>query len=80
VDGLTAARAVEGVELFHAGTAMRDGRLVTSGGRVFGVAAHAASLPAALARAYQAAEYIRFEGKHFRKDIGVAAVSHLRAV
>jgi phosphoribosylamine--glycine ligase len=74
VDGLTEARAVEGVELFHAGTALRDGRLVTSGGRVFGVAAQAATLPAALARAYRAAELVQFDGKHYRRDIGAAAM------
>ena len=75
IEGLDAARAVNGVQLFHAGTARRDAQLVTNGGRVFGAAAHAATLPAALARAYQAAELVRFTGKHYRRDIGAAALS-----
>jgi phosphoribosylamine--glycine ligase len=59
-----------GLHVFHAGTAWREGRLVTAGGRVLSVTATAASLPDAIARAYGAIERIRFEGMHFRRDIG----------
>ena len=73
VKGIEAAQAVEGVQLFHAGTALRDSQLVTQGGRVFGVTAQAASLAEALTQVYQAAELVQFKGKHYRRDIGVMA-------
>ncbi|MFN3729436.1 MAG: phosphoribosylamine--glycine ligase [Fimbriimonadaceae bacterium] len=57
------------VHLFHAGTALRDGQLVTSGGRVLGVTAVEATIEDARAAAYQAAECIAFEGKFYRTDI-----------
>ncbi|WP_332815783.1 phosphoribosylamine--glycine ligase [Ramlibacter sp.] len=56
--------------VFHAGTAMKDGRLVTSGGRVLCVTALADSVRAAQQRAYQAVQGIRFEGAQYRRDIG----------
>jgi phosphoribosylamine--glycine ligase len=62
-----------GATVFHSGTAWKDGRLVTAGGRVLSVTATAASLPAAIARAYGAVERIRFDGMHFRRDIGTRA-------
>ncbi len=55
--------------VFHAGTAERDGEVVTNGGRVFTVVGQAASLPEARRRAYASAEAIRFEGKQVRSDI-----------
>ena len=58
------------LHVFHAGTASKDGRLVTAGGRVLSVTATAPTLPDAIARAYAAVEGIRFEGMHFRRDIG----------
>ena len=70
IDGIDAAEAREGVRVFHAGTAERDGKLVTAGGRVLGVTATAADLGAAVARAYEAIGDISFEGMHFRRDIG----------
>jgi len=63
-----------GVNVFHAGTARRDGRLVTSGGRVLGVQALGADVRAAIARAYAGVEQIRFDGMQFRRDIGRKAV------
>jgi len=60
-----------GVEVFHAGTSLADGRLVTSGGRVLGVSAAASSPEDARAAAYAAANAILFEGKAFRSDIGL---------
>ncbi|MBF6569353.1 MAG: phosphoribosylamine--glycine ligase [Candidatus Binataceae bacterium] len=57
------------VKVFHAGTAMRDGLLVTDGGRVLTVTAMADSLRKAVAGAYQAADLIEFEGRQLRRDI-----------
>ena len=73
VDGLTDAELVTGVKVFHAGTQRRGSSIVTSGGRVLGVTAAAASLEAALAKAYDAAGKIRFQGMHYRRDIGAQA-------
>jgi phosphoribosylamine--glycine ligase len=70
ITGLTAAAQVEGVKIFHAGTALLDGALVTAGGRVLGVTAAAPTLDAALDRCYQAASKIHFDGVYYRKDIG----------
>jgi len=56
--------------VFHAGTAVKDGMLVTSGGRVLGVTALGEDLDGAIEKAYVNAAKIEFEGKHFRKDIG----------
>jgi phosphoribosylamine---glycine ligase len=69
ITGIEEANRLEGVQVFHAGTAMKDGRLVTAGGRVLSVAAYASSLPDALAHAYEAINYISFEGMHYRRDI-----------
>jgi phosphoribosylamine--glycine ligase len=70
IDGLDAAEAVPGVRVFHAGTAERDGKLVTAGGRVLGVTATAPALAQAVQRAYEAVGRIRFDGLHYRRDIG----------
>jgi phosphoribosylamine--glycine ligase len=70
IDGIDAAEARQGVRVFHAGTAERDGKLVTAGGRVLGVTATAADLGDAVARVYAAIADISFEGMHFRRDIG----------
>lgn len=61
----------DGVVLCHAGTKLKDGRLVTDGGRVLGVCAKGDTIEAARSKAYRNAEKIRFDGMHFRKDIGV---------
>jgi phosphoribosylamine--glycine ligase len=75
ISGLDEAAAMPGVVVFHAGTALRDGRLVTSGGRVLTVVARADDFPRARALAYDAASRIGFEGLHMRRDIGLKAVS-----
>ena len=68
------------VTVYHSGTAIRpDGALVTAGGRVLGVSATAADLPAALHKAYAAADRIHFEGLHRRSDIGARALRALAA-
>ncbi|MBI4011377.1 MAG: phosphoribosylamine--glycine ligase [Candidatus Rokubacteria bacterium] len=77
ITGLTAAGARPGVTLFHAGTARRDGRLVTAGGRVLGVTALGADIPAAIHAAYAAVRDIHFEGMHYRRDIGGRALARL---
>ena len=64
-----------GVTVYHAGTALKDGKLVTSGGRVLGVTALGKDLKSALEKSYAAVEKINFEGKHFRKDIGKRALA-----
>ncbi len=70
IDGLTAIQEMNGVQVFHAGSRRDDQNLVTSGGRVLGVTAASNSLETALQLAYQAAAKIRFDGMHYRKDIG----------
>lgn len=74
ISGIEEAERLGGVTVFHAGTALTDGRLVTAGGRVLGVTAVGADIPAAVARAYEAVATIRFEGMHFRRDIGRKAL------
>jgi phosphoribosylamine--glycine ligase len=67
--------APDAVKIFHAGTALREETLVTSGGRVLAVAAVGTDLQEALARVYHALESIHFEGMHYRRDIGWRALS-----
>lgn len=69
ITGIEEACRLEDVQIFHAGTALRDGQLVTAGGRVLSVAAHGATLQEAVTRAYDAASRISFEGIHYRRDI-----------
>jgi phosphoribosylamine--glycine ligase len=69
IQGLAAAEAT-GAKVFHAGTMLRNGQPVTSGGRVLGVTAAGATLAEALDRTYAAVEKIHFEGCHYRRDIG----------
>jgi phosphoribosylamine---glycine ligase len=69
IKGIAESTHLEDVQVFHAGTALRDGQLVTAGGRVLSVAAHGSTLQEAVARAYDAASRISFEGMHYRKDI-----------
>jgi phosphoribosylamine---glycine ligase len=69
IDGVDAAAALPDVEVFHAGTRVDDDRLVTAGGRVLAVTALGDEAATARARAYEAADRIRFEGLHRRSDI-----------
>ncbi|MCI0548942.1 MAG: phosphoribosylamine--glycine ligase [Candidatus Rokubacteria bacterium] len=66
--------ALTGVNVFHAGTAERDGALVTAGGRVLGVQALGADVASAIANAYAGVARVRFAGMHFRRDIGRKAL------
>jgi len=74
IRGLESAEAIDGVRVFHSGTAISDGRLVTNGGRVMVVCARARNLARAAAKAYRAADLIEFDGKHLRRDIGLKAL------
>ncbi len=69
IDGLEAAAALPDVQIFHGGTTRREGRIVTSGGRVLGVCAVGADVAAARRRAYAAVDQIHFAGMQFRRDI-----------
>lgn len=75
IDGLAEANALPSTKIFHAGTARKDGKIVTSGGRVLGVTAWGATLPEARARALAAAGKIRFDGAQFRRDIAAKALA-----
>jgi phosphoribosylamine--glycine ligase len=82
-EGRDAGSPISGVEeaeelgalVFHAGTAMRDGQLVTSGGRILNVTGLGDTLEDARARAYEACERISFRGARFRRDIADKAVN-----
>lgn len=70
IEGLDEQGQVSGAAVYHAGTKREDGRYLTAGGRVLGVTCSAGSKEDALALAYSAAGKIRFEGVHYRRDIG----------
>jgi phosphoribosylamine--glycine ligase len=74
IEGLNDAAAVEGVEIFHAGTALRDGCVVAAGGRVLNVSAVGRSVADARARAYAAVDRIRWTDGFCRRDIGWRAL------
>ena len=69
------AEELPDVTVYHAGTALKDGTLVTSGGRVLGVTATGKDLETALQKAYAAVEEIHFDGAFYRKDIGQRALA-----
>jgi len=70
ISGLDEVSQLPDVRVFHAGTAVSDGQVVTSGGRVLGVTAWSHDLKSAREKAYAAVDKIHFEGAHFRRDIG----------
>ena len=75
ISGLDAAGRVPDVTVFHAGTAVADGRIVTAGGRVLTVVATAPAYSSAIARAYEAVGLISFDGMQYRRDIGRKATT-----
>jgi phosphoribosylamine---glycine ligase len=81
ISGIAAAEAVEGVTVFHAGTAESDGTLVAAGGRVLNVTATGTDFAEARSRAYAAVDLIQLEGSMHRTDIALAAnhVEHVHA-
>lgn len=72
IRGLESFEGKDGYYCFHAGTALKDGKIVTNGGRVLGVTAKGANLKEARANAYAATEWIDFDNKYMRHDIGKA--------
>jgi phosphoribosylamine---glycine ligase len=75
ISGLAEAAALDGVEVYHAGTTLGDdGRVVTSGGRVLTVVGRGSDYKAAMARAYAGVDRIKFEGAYCRRDIGKRAL------
>lgn len=77
INGLTDGQ-LDGVTVYHAGTKRDGDKLVTSGGRVLGVTALGESIEDALAKSYAGVEKIKFDGAHYRKDIGQKALRALR--
>ncbi len=77
IAGIAAAEAVDGVTVYHAGTVVEGDRVLTAGGRVLNVTAAGSSFDQARTRAYHAIEHIRFEGMHYRTDIGLKALAAL---
>lgn len=70
ISGIEEAEKLDDIVVFHAGTAIKDGQLVTDGGRVLNVTATAATLDEALNKAYNAIKLIHFDGMQYRTDIG----------
>lgn len=73
IEGLDKVSSLENVFVFHAGTKMDKGKVVTSGGRVLGVTALGSGMASAAQKAYQAASLIKFDGVHYRRDIAARA-------
>ena len=71
ITGLDAVANDDNIVVFHAGTAIKDGNLVTNGGRVLGVTAVMDNLDNAIKKAYEAVSKIHFEGEFHRSDIGI---------
>jgi phosphoribosylamine--glycine ligase len=78
IEGIEEAERLPDVTVYHAGTAMRDGRLVTAGGRVLTVVGRGTSYADAIARAYDGVTRIRFDGMQYRRDIGQKALAARR--
>ncbi|WP_122641893.1 phosphoribosylamine--glycine ligase [Luxibacter massiliensis] len=72
ISGLEEFDKQDGYYCFHAGTAFKDGQIVTNGGRVLGVTAKGQDLKEARANAYAATDWVKFENKYMRHDIGKA--------
>ncbi len=79
ITGLQKASRVEGVEIFHAGTAVKGRQIVNSGGRVLGVTAIGENIKEAIDRAYLAVKEIHWPGCYYRHDIGYKALARLNA-
>ncbi len=75
ISGLDEVLAMDDVVVFHAGTSLKDGKIVNAGGRVLGVTGLGCTVAEAIDRAYSAVEKINWNGVHFRKDIGQKALN-----
>jgi phosphoribosylamine--glycine ligase len=71
ITGIDDAEAMDGITVFHAGTAIKDGKIVTNGGRVLGVTAVSENLDLAIKRAYEGVAKISFKDEFHRSDIGI---------
>jgi phosphoribosylamine--glycine ligase len=78
IRGIERARALDGVEVFHAGTALKDGEIVAHGGRVLAVTATGRTVTEAQEKAYRAVDLIDWPGGFCRRDIGWQAVARER--
>lgn len=78
ISGLDEAAGVPGVLIFHAGTALKNGKVVTDGGRVLNVTGIGKDIREAIATAYQGVRKIYWEGVHYRNDIGKKALDRLK--
>jgi phosphoribosylamine--glycine ligase len=79
IEGLDEAAAIEGVEIFQAGTVSKDGRILANGGRVLNVCASGKTVSEAQSRAYQAVDRINWPDGFCRRDIGWQAVEREKA-
>ncbi len=78
ITGLKKAAQVDGVMVFHAGTAVKGRQIVTKGGRVLGVTAIGENIKEAIDRAYRAAKEIQWSESYYRRDIGHKALARLK--
>ena len=78
IKGLAKAAQQEAVVVFHAGTALKNKKMVTAGGRVLGITAIGADLDEAIGRAYETAAMIKWPGSYYRTDIGAKAAFHTK--
>lgn len=74
ITGLDETKDLKDAVVFHAGTSLKDGKIVTSGGRVLGVTALADTIESAINRAYTVVHMVKFDGMHYRSDIGRKAL------
>ena len=74
ITGLEEARAMKDIFVFHAGTTREDSKVFTSGGRVLGITGFGKDIRSAKENVYNALSKIRFEGMHYRRDIGDRAI------
>ena len=77
ITGLEDAKKVEDAFVFHAGTKLSEGKVLTNGGRVLGITALADTVQKSINRAYKAVSLINFEGAHYRTDLGKKALRRL---
>ncbi len=77
ITGIADAMALPGVTVYHAGTRREGARLVTAGGRVLSICGRAGDLREALAVAYHGLDAVRFDGRHYRTDIGADSLARL---
>ncbi|MFA6106688.1 MAG: phosphoribosylamine--glycine ligase [Patescibacteria group bacterium] len=75
ITGIEEAEKMDDIIVFHAGTKLENGKIVTNGGRVLGVTAKADTLRGALDKAYAAIKLINFDGMHYRTDIGLESLN-----